>query len=154
MRRRRREDQGNVAVETAVLVPPLIALMALVVIIGRVSNSKLDIDAAAQSAARTVSIARSPEAAIADAEAAARSTLRVGSPTCREWRFQATTTPTQVTVEITCVVDLSAASMIPVPGNRTLVSSATEVLDQYRENSGEFGISEGSGGSNPSVESA
>jgi hypothetical protein len=44
--------------------------------------------------------------------------------------------------------------MIPVPGNRTLASSATEVLDQYRENSGEFGISEGSGGSNPSVEGA
>jgi Flp pilus assembly protein TadG len=133
MRRGRREDQGNVAVETAVLVPPLVALMALVIIIGRVGNSKLDIDAAAQSAARTISIARSPEAAVADAEAAARSTLRVGSATCRDWTFRATTTPTQVTVEMTCVVDLSAASMIPMPGNRTLASSATEVLDQYRE---------------------
>jgi Flp pilus assembly protein TadG len=120
-------------VETAVLVPPLIALMALVVVIGRVGNSKLDLDAAAQSAARTISIARSPEAAVADAEAAARSTLRVGSASCRDWTFGAVTTPTHVTVEITCTVDLSAASMVPVPGDRTLAATATEVRDRFRE---------------------
>lgn len=132
-RRRRWEDRGSVAVETAILVPPLIALMALVVVVGRVGNCKLDLDAAAQSAARTISIARSPEAAVAEAEEVARSTLRLGSATCREWTFETTLTTTEVTVEISCVVDLSAASIVPVPGSRTLATSATEVLDRFKE---------------------
>jgi Flp pilus assembly protein TadG len=114
-------------------VPALLAVMALVVVVGRVGNSKLDLDAAAESAARTISIARSPTEAVADAEQAARATLRVGSPTCREWTFEAHPTSTEVTVEITCVVDLSAASMLPVPGSRRMVSSSTQVIDRYRE---------------------
>ena len=132
---RRLGDRGSISVETAILVPALIAAMALVVVVGRVGNGKLDLDAAAQSAARTISIARSPTQAVADAERAARATLRVGSPTCREWNFEAHPTPTEVTVEISCVVDLSAASMLPVPGSRTMSSSATEVIDRYRETS-------------------
>jgi Flp pilus assembly protein TadG len=131
--RRRGDDRGSIAVETAILVPPLVALMALVVVVGRVGNSKLDLDAAAQSAARTISIARSPEATVPEAEAVARSTLRVGSATCRAWTFETTLTTTDVTVEISCVVDLSAASMVPVPGSRTFATSATEVLDRFKE---------------------
>ena len=130
---RRPGDRGSISVETAILVPALIAAMALVVVVGRVGNGKLDLDAAAQSAARTISIARSPTQAVADAERAARATLRVGSPTCREWTFEARPTSTEVTVEISCVVDLSAASMLPVPGSRTMSTSATEVIDRYRE---------------------
>jgi hypothetical protein len=145
---RRSDDRGSIAVETAILAPALIAVMALIVVVGRVGNSKLDVAAAAQSAARTISIARSPTAAVEDAERAAQATLRLGSPTCREWTFEAHPTSTEVTVEISCVVDLSAASMLPLPGSRTLSASATEVIDRHRENSGEFGLSEGSGGSN------
>jgi Flp pilus assembly protein TadG len=150
VRRRFSRDRGSVAVEAAFLAPALIAVVALIVVVGRVGNSKLDLDAAAQSAARTISMARSPTSAIAEAERVARATLRVGSPTCREWTFAASTTPTEVTVEISCDVDLSAAAMLPVPGSRTLTSSATEVIDRFRENPGGFGISEGSG-SNPRV---
>jgi Flp pilus assembly protein TadG len=132
---RRRTDRGSVAVETAILVPPLIALMAFVVVVGRLGNSKLDLDAAAQSAARTISIARSPAGAVSEAETAARSMLRVGSATCRDWTFGVTMTATEVTVEVSCVVDLSAAPMLPVPGSRTLTTTATEVLDRFKENS-------------------
>ena len=128
-------DRGSIAVETAIIAPALIAVMALIVVVGRVGNSKLDVDAAAQSAARTISIARSPAEAVNDAERAARATLRVGSPTCRDWTFEAHPTSTEVTVEISCVVDLSAVSMLPLPGSRTLSASAIEVIDRYRERS-------------------
>jgi Flp pilus assembly protein TadG len=131
--RARRDDRGSVAVETAILAPALLAVMALVVVVGRVGNCKLDLDAAAQSAARTVSMARSPADAVVGAENAARSTLRVGSATCREWTFDAAITITEVTVEISCVVDLSAASMLPVPGTAVLKTTASQVIDRYRE---------------------
>jgi Flp pilus assembly protein TadG len=130
---RRDDDRGSVAVETAILAPALLAVMALVVVVGRVGNSKLDLDAAAQSAARTVSMARSPADAVAGAEAAARSTLRVGSATCRDWTFDAAITTSDVTVEISCAVDLSAASMLPVPGTAVLTTTASQVIDRYRE---------------------
>lgn len=132
-RRLRRSDRGSVAVETAILVPMLVALMGLVVVVGRLGNSKLDLDAAAQSAARSISMARSPADAIAEAEGQARATLRVGSATCRDWSFVVRTTPADVTVEITCSVDLSSVAM--VPGSVTQSASATEVLDRYMERS-------------------
>ena len=119
--------------EMAILAPALICVLALVAIVGRLGNSKLDLDAAAQSAARTIAIARSPQDAIAGAQDAAAATLRVGSPTCREWTFDADVTATEVTVEVTCVVDLSTTSLLPVPGSKTFASSATEVIDRFRE---------------------
>lgn len=128
-------DRGSVAVETAILVPALVAVMALIVVVGRLGNSKLDLDAAAQAAARTISMARSPADAIADAEDEARGTLRVGSATCRGLTFDVIETATDVTVEITCTVDISAASLVPVPGSLTQTASATEVLDLYKERS-------------------
>jgi Flp pilus assembly protein TadG len=128
-------DRGTVAVETAILVPALVAVMALIVVVGRLGNSKLDLDAAAQAAARTISMARSPANAIADAEDEARATLRVGSATCRDLTFDVIETATDVTVEVTCTVDISVASFVPVPGSLTQTASATEVLDLYKERS-------------------
>lgn len=128
-----RTDRGSIAVEMAIVAPALVCVLALVAIVGRLGNSKLDLDAAAQSAARTIAIARSPQDAVDDARESAAATLRVGSPTCREWTFDAEVTTTEVTVEVTCVVDLSTTSLLPVPGSKTFSSSATEVIDRYRE---------------------
>jgi TadE-like protein len=146
-----RGDRGSLAVEMAILAPALVAMLAMIVLVGRMGNSKLDLDAAAQTAARTISMARTPSKALDEAEAAARSMLSVGGPTCRDWAFVATPTATEVTVEISCVVDLSATSLLPVPGNKTLTARATEVLDRFREKGDGFSNSEASLGSNPSV---
>lgn len=116
-----------------IAVPALAVLLAFVVVIGRVGIAKGDLDAAAQYAARTISIARDPAAAVPAAQATARDTLQVGSPTCRSWTFDATVTSTEVTVEISCVADLSAAAVIPVPGSVRLESSFTELRDVFRE---------------------
>ena len=42
-------------------------------------------------------------------------------------------TPEQVTVRLSCVVDLASAGALPVPGTMTVTGQATEVIDQYRE---------------------
>jgi hypothetical protein len=78
-------------------------------------------------------MARSPVDSVAEAERQARATLRVGSATCQDWTFDARTTSDEVTVEITCSVDLSSGSMVPLPGSITQTASATEVFDQYME---------------------
>jgi Flp pilus assembly protein TadG len=150
----RSDDRGSIAVETAILTPALVAAMGLIVVVGRLGNSKLDLDAAAQSAARTISIARSPDDARAAAEDQARASLRVGSPTCRDWTFDVTETPTEITVDITCTVDVSAASLVPVPGSLTQTASASEVLDRYREKDDEFRLSEGSDRASSGLEDA
>ena len=39
----------------------------------------------------------------------------------------------QVTVTVTCQVDLAEAAVLPIPGSMTLSATATEVIDRYRE---------------------
>lgn len=129
----RAEDRGSVAVEASILVPVLVALVALALVAGRVSISKGDVAAAAQHAAREISLARTPGQGVAGAQDAARSSLQVGEPTCRAMQFSHSITATEVTVEITCTVDLSAATVLPVPGSVAVTGRATDVLDQNRE---------------------
>lgn len=57
----------------------------------------------------------------------------------------------EATVTVSCVVDLSEVSIVSVPGHWTATGTASEPIDQWREDSGEFGMSEGSGGGNPRV---
>jgi len=129
----RDRDRGSTTVETVIIAPVFALFLALVVLAGRLSNSRGDVEAAAQYAARTISIARSPTDAIPAARQGAEATLRVGSPTCRSMQFEPAVTATEVTVTISCVVDLSAASLLPVPGNSTITESAVEPRDEHRE---------------------
>jgi Flp pilus assembly protein TadG len=147
------EDHGSATVETVILAPVFALFLAFTVLAGRLAISHGDVDAAAHYAARAISIARSPSAVIDAAQADAEATLHVGSSTCRSMTFDAAITDTEVTVTIACVVDLSAAALLPVPGNVTVSDTATEPLDQFREDPTEFGISEGPACSHSSTES-
>ena len=79
-------------------------------------------------------------------------TLDVGSPTCRSLSFMPDIGPARVSVTLTCTVDLREAAVLPVPGSMSVSASASEIIDTYREVGRGFGVSEGSGGSNRSVE--
>jgi hypothetical protein len=39
----------------------------------------------------------------------------------------------EVTVTISCTIDLAAASILPVPATQTVSASSTEVIDRFRE---------------------
>lgn len=133
MSRRLRDDRGSVSVELAVLAPLVGILLACVVLVGRVQISRADLEGAARSAARDLSIARDPYAALGDVQDGLEVTLRVGSPSCRSLLFTPVIRTTEVSVTIACDVDLQAAAVLPVPGTMTLTASATEIVDVHRE---------------------
>jgi Flp pilus assembly protein TadG len=135
---RRHDDRGSAVVELVVMAPVLFAFVVAVVFAGRLTAGRARIEAAARSAARTVSIARDPEAATAVAERQATEMAGFGSPMCRtievEQTFDRAADPVVVTVSITCVADLTDLAFLDVGRiDNTFTATAAEVLDRYRE---------------------
>lgn len=133
MTRRAAGERGSVSVELAILAPLVGILLACVVLVGRVQIARADLEGAARSAARDLSIARDPTAALATVRGALDVTLEVGSPSCRTVVFTPVISATEVSVTLTCTVDLQAAAVLPVPGTMNLSATATEIVDEYRE---------------------
>ncbi len=128
-----RDDRGSITVELAILAPLVGILLAFVVVVGRVEAARADLEGAARAAARDLSLARDPTAAIADTRLMVETTLHVGSPTCRTMTLTPIFAADQVTVTLTCHVDLQAAAVLPIPGSMRLSATATESIDRYRE---------------------
>jgi Flp pilus assembly protein TadG len=136
--RGRSDDRGSGVVELPVMAVFFFApLLALAIFVGRVHAGYSAVESAARHAARTISIARDPTEAAGVAEADAATTVRVGSARCRDMSFTHAVTAEQVTVTVSCTVDLSEASLIPViPGVRSVASTAVEPRDRHRESTG------------------
>lgn len=131
--RRRRGDLGSISVELVVLAPLVGILLGCVVLVGRVQISRADLEGAARSAARDLSMSRDPHDALTHVEEGLEATLRVGSPSCRSMTFAPVIADTEMSVTIACTVDLQEAAVLPVPGTMTLSATATEIVDTYRE---------------------
>ncbi|MGH9187783.1 MAG: TadE/TadG family type IV pilus assembly protein, partial [Acidimicrobiales bacterium] len=121
-------ERGSVTVELAILTPLFAMLLAFVVLAGRVQSGRADVEAAARAAARTISLSRDTASAVDVARQDAESMLRVGSPTCTSMGFNPIVSGVEVTVEVSCVLDLAAASMLPVGPSFTVTGSATEII--------------------------
>lgn len=131
--RRRSDERGSASVELAILAPLVGLLLGAVVLVGRVQLARADVEGAARSAARDLSISRDPYVAVEGVRSALMETLDVGSPTCRTLSFNPEIGSTQVAVTLTCTVDLQEAAVLPVPGSMSVSASAWEVIDVYRE---------------------
>ncbi|MDR6980113.1 Flp pilus assembly protein TadG [Streptomyces sp. 3330] len=139
--RRLRGDEGSVAIEAAVIVPSLIMFLCLAIAGGRIVTSGSKIDAAAEDAAREASIHRTAAAAQSAAHAAAAESLNDQGITCASTSVSVSTGGLSVpvgqvgtvSVTVTCTVSLSDLLLPGVPGTRTLTSTATSVVDQYRQ---------------------
>jgi Flp pilus assembly protein TadG len=136
----RRDDRGSAVVELVALIPIYMMFIVAVVFVGKLNNSSANIEEAARSAARTISIDRDPEGAVEKAHDVARRMAHEGSAFCTQMTFQApiqaptAAEPGEVTVTITCQVNLQEATLIHLPGTRTMTATATEVIDMFREN--------------------
>lgn len=128
-----RSDRGSASVELAILAPLVGLLLGAVVLVGRVQISRADLEGAARSAARDLSIARDPYVAVDGVRSSLMTTLDVGSPTCRSLTFTPDIGTTRVSVTLTCTVDLREAAVLPVPGSMSVSASASEIIDTYRE---------------------
>ena len=136
---RARGDEGSVAIEAAIVIPPLIMFVCLALAGGRLVTSGAKIDAAAEDAAREASIHRTAASAQAAAQAAATESLTDQGIACATSSVAIDTSGLSVpvgqvgtvTVTVNCTVNLSDL-LLPVPGAKTLRSTATSVVDQYR----------------------
>lgn len=130
---RSRREHGSATVEVVLLTPVFVALLALVVLTGRVGARRADVEGVAHRAARTLTLQRDPIRAEPGVRADAATALSAGSPTCRQLGWQVSYTPEAVTVEVSCLVDLDDTAMLPIPASLTVTGRSTEVLDRYRE---------------------
>ncbi|MGY6027042.1 TadE/TadG family type IV pilus assembly protein [Streptomyces spinosirectus] len=139
--RRLRGDEGSVAIEAAILLPALIMFLCLAIAGGRIVTSGAKIDAAAEDAAREASIHRTAAAAQSAARAAAAESLQDQGIQCASTSVHINTGGLTlpvgqvgtVTATVTCTVTLSDLMLPGVPGAKTLTSTATSVVDQYRQ---------------------
>jgi Flp pilus assembly protein TadG len=141
---RLRRDEGSAAIEAAIIVPSLIMFLCLAIAGGRIVTSGAKIDSAAEDAAREASIHRTASSAQGAAQAAAAESLTDQGITCASTSVAIDTGGLSVpvgqvgtvTVTVTCTVSLSDLLLPGVPGSKTLTSTATSVVDQYRQRSG------------------
>jgi Flp pilus assembly protein TadG len=139
--RRLRSDEGSVAIEAAIVVPALIMFLCLAIAGGRIVTSGSKIDSAAEDAAREASIHRTAGSAQSAAQAAAAQSLDDQGITCASTSVKINTGGLSVpvgqvgtvTATVTCAVHLSDLLLPGMPGAKTLTSTATSVVDQYRQ---------------------
>lgn len=138
---RLRSDEGSAAIEAAIILPSLIMFLCLAIAGGRIVTSGAKIDSAAEDAAREASIHRTQATAQGAAQSAAAQSLSDQGITCASTSVRVNTGGLSVpvgqvgtvTVTVTCTVNLSDLLLPGVPGAKTLTSTATSVVDQYRQ---------------------
>ncbi|MFF7358332.1 TadE/TadG family type IV pilus assembly protein [Streptomyces filipinensis] len=138
--RRLRSDEGSAAIEAAIVLPALIMFLCLAIAGGRIVTSGAKIDSAAEDAAREASIHRTAASAQSAAQSAAAESLQDQGIKCASTSVSintgGVTVPVgqvgTVTVTVTCTINLSDLLLPGVPGAKTLTSTATSVVDQYR----------------------
>jgi Flp pilus assembly protein TadG len=132
--RLRRDDRGEGALDISVMaVCFFVPCVLLLVYAGRMNAGHAAVESAARHAARTISISRDPTLALGVAEDDAAVTVRLGSAMCESMDFTPVVGDGEVTVTVTCQVDLSELALLPVPGTATVSATATEVIDRHRE---------------------
>jgi Flp pilus assembly protein TadG len=133
------DERGSMAVELAILTPPLIVLLLFVAALGRISQARNSVDEAARDAAREASIARFSGEAQQRATRRAMDDLAADGISCRAPDIAIDTTNLRpggrVTATVVCTVGLGDLLLLRVPGARTITSTAVEVVDVHRGSS-------------------
>ena len=136
-RRRAAGEAGAVATELVLLTPLLIVILFFVVALGRLAGARLEVDGAAAQAARAASIARDPATATAMAAQTATAALGSDHVTCVHLGVVTDTAAFapggEVTVTVTCTVDLADLTGLRLPPAESITASATSVVDTYRQ---------------------
>lgn len=126
-------DRGSVAVELALSVPLVVALLALLHTSFHLARATVDVTTTAAAAARAASLTRTPTAATAAAADTAAANL---TGRCTHLHVTVDTTAFHrggaVTVTIACTLTTRALTRLALPGTLTTRASSTSPLDTYR----------------------
>lgn len=135
-----RNDDGSIAVETAVVAPVLLVLMLLVVYAGRAAQADADVRSAAARAARAASTMADPASAVDIAVATAAANLGTAGVECHSLDTSVDTadfrTGGSVTVTVRCAVANGDIALLAVPGTRWSVAASTHPIDLHRGGGG------------------
>ena len=129
-------EAGSAVLETVLVVPLLLLLLAAVIGAGRVTLAHQRVDEAAAQAARAAAAAASPSAARSSATATAPLSLVGASLDCRRMTVEVDTVDFRpggsVSVEVACLADLGRG--VPgLSGSRWISGRSTEGIDTFRE---------------------
>ena len=138
---RRLDQRGQVAVETVLLVPAIILVLAMVTAGWRIWWARSQVQEAAASAARAASLERSGGAAQLAARVVVEADLATVGAQCRnpivavDGRdfVRPPGTDGQIDVHVTCQLLLSDLLVPGLPGSVGIYATATERLDTFRE---------------------
>lgn len=141
-------DDGSAAVETVLLAPLLILVLLVAITVGRLESARLHVDAAASSASRSASLARSPSGAQTAARAEAARALASAGVSCPHPQVSVDTTAFRpggvVKVTVTCHADLGdLVGMGFMPLDTSITKTSVSQVDRYREADGGSANSEG-----------
>ncbi|WP_037606737.1 TadE/TadG family type IV pilus assembly protein [Streptacidiphilus rugosus] len=127
-------DRGSASVEVVLVAPVMLLLLLCAVALGRLVNARLDVDSAAQQAARAASLLRLPGKAQQVADQTARTALAETGRACQGFDVTADTSHFtaggSVTVTVACTTELSDLG-IPLPGSHVSRSTASVPVDSY-----------------------
>lgn len=129
-------QDGSVVLETVLLAPLIILVLAAIIGAARVTLAHQRVDSAAAQAARAASTAPSAGTATSRATNAARAFLTDHGLDCTSMTVTADTADFHpggsVTVTVGCRADLGAG--VPgLSGRRSISGRSTEVIDTYRQ---------------------
>jgi Flp pilus assembly protein TadG len=133
-----RDERGDSGpLEMVILVPVLLALIALVVAFGRTTTARSDVEFAAQVGARAAAQANTAGAARARAEDVVSASLADSGLTCVERSVSVDTGDLRpggrVSVTVSCTVSLDDVAHLRLAlGSRTMTATASEVVDRNR----------------------
>jgi len=127
---------GSAAVELTILVVPIMMMVLLVVLVGRLSGVRQEVVAVARDASREASLHGSEGRALASARSVVEVALGERTVSCRRFRVvphEIDLSPGGVvTLEVECEVALADLSGLGIPGTRRVSAQATTVVDAYR----------------------
>src|ERR1700674_1300505 len=123
MNSRQSGETGGVAAELVIVTPLLILFLLFVVALGRLAGSRIDLDGAANQAARAASIARDPVAATREAQTTASTALADDHISCAHLDVTVNTAEFHpggsVAVQIACTVELEDVTGLRLPAAKT-----------------------------------
>lgn len=130
-------QEGSATVELVLVTPLLITMLLVTVGLGRLVWARLQVDDAAQQAARAATLGRTPATASSQAQATATTALASAGLSCTGLTVRADTTGLRpggtVRVTVSCTASLAGVSAGVLPGAQTLSATAASPVDAYRQ---------------------
>lgn len=134
------KERGTAAVELTLLVPALMVMLGLMVGGGRLWFARTTVNEAAQTAARSASLARTAGEAVRAGADAGRSSMDTGGLRCTNQTVHVDTgafavpvgSPATITSDISCSVPFRDVFLPGMPGSITLKGAGASALDTYR----------------------